>query len=99
MGARARITSKGQITLPKEVRDRHNLRPGDVVEFVERDGETIVTPRNRRLVDLIGILGPPPTGARLSIEEIDEGIMDAVAEDDVRIQREWHQGIAEDERE
>ncbi|MDQ6437004.1 AbrB/MazE/SpoVT family DNA-binding domain-containing protein [Mesorhizobium sp. LHD-90] len=91
MGARAKITSKGQITLPKEVRDRHHLKPGDIVEFVERDGETIVKPRNIRAVDLAGILGPPPSGKGLSIEEIDEAIMDAVVEDDERIQREWHQ--------
>lgn len=95
MGARAKLTSKGQITLPKEVRDRHNLRPGDIVEFVERNGETVVKPRNLRAVDLIGILGPPPSGETLTIAQIDEAIMNAVAEDDVRIVREWHEGIDE----
>lgn len=34
-----RITSKGQITLPKLVRDALGLKPGDAIEFVygERD--------------------------------------------------------------
>lgn len=81
MGVRATVTSKGQITIPKEVRDRHKLKPGDIVEFIERDGETIVKPRNLRAVDLIGILGPPPSGTPLSVEEMDDAIMDAVAED------------------
>ena len=33
---RAKITSKGQVTLPKRVRDSLGLRPGDEIEFTER---------------------------------------------------------------
>jgi len=33
--ARARLTSKGQITIPKAVRERLGLQPGDEIEFVE----------------------------------------------------------------
>jgi hypothetical protein len=40
-------------------------------------------------MDLAGILGKPPNGVTLSIEDMDEAIMDAVVEDDERIQREW----------
>lgn len=83
MGARAKITSKGQITLPKEVRERHNLKPGDVVEFVERNGETVVKARNLRAIDLIGILGPPPNGPK-TLEEIEEAIAGAWAEHGMR---------------
>ncbi len=37
--ADATVTSKGQITIPKPVRDRMGLKPGDQIEFVEADGK------------------------------------------------------------
>jgi len=38
----ATLTSKGQLTLPKELRDRLGLQQGDVVEFIEENGKIIV---------------------------------------------------------
>ncbi|MBI2919246.1 MAG: AbrB/MazE/SpoVT family DNA-binding domain-containing protein [Chloroflexi bacterium] len=35
---KTRITTKGQVTVPKEVRERLGLRPGDELEFVEEGG-------------------------------------------------------------
>jgi antitoxin PrlF len=39
-----RVTSKGQVTIPKADRDALGIRPGDVVEF-ERDGERLFISR------------------------------------------------------
>ena len=36
--AKTKITTKGQVTIPKEVRERMGLRPGDELEFTEEDG-------------------------------------------------------------
>lgn len=36
------MTSKGQVTLPKELRDRLGLQQGDVIEFIEENGKIIM---------------------------------------------------------
>jgi AbrB family looped-hinge helix DNA binding protein len=36
--ARTRVTTKGQVTIPKEVRERLGIRPGDELEFTEENG-------------------------------------------------------------
>ena len=36
--AKTKITTKGQVTIPKGVRERMGLRPGDELEFTEEDG-------------------------------------------------------------
>jgi AbrB family looped-hinge helix DNA binding protein len=91
MGARALITSKGQITLPKEVRDRLSLKPGDAVEFIEEGGRTWVHPRTLRAVDLAGILHRPGMKT-VTVEEMHNAIGEALVEDDERIKREWDEG-------
>jgi len=35
------ITSKGQVTIPKPVRDALDLRPGDRIDFDVRDGAIV----------------------------------------------------------
>ena len=74
----ARMTSKGQITLPKDIRDRLGLKQGDRVRFiVEDDGRVRLLPAKRDVSELFGIL-PRPRRA-LSIEEMDDIVQTAVA--------------------
>jgi AbrB family looped-hinge helix DNA binding protein len=35
---RARVTRKGQVTIPKEVRELFRFKPGDQLEFIEDEG-------------------------------------------------------------
>ena len=37
--AKTKLTSKGQVTIPKAVRDQLGLRPGDEIDFVEENGD------------------------------------------------------------
>jgi AbrB family looped-hinge helix DNA binding protein len=75
----ATVTGKGQITLPKEVRERLRLRDGGKVRFTFEDGDRIVvTNGGPRLSDLFGILGKPPRS--LTLEEMDEVIQQAAVD-------------------
>lgn len=38
----AKVTSKGQITLPKEVREKLGVHPGEAVGFEERDNRVFI---------------------------------------------------------
>jgi len=69
----ATVTSKGQITIPKPVRDELGLRAGDRVAFrVLEDGSVVVEPETIDLLDLKGALKARRRGVTLS--DMDEAI-------------------------
>lgn len=39
-----RVQAKGQVTIPKEIREKLNVQPGDLVVFVETDEGVMVKP-------------------------------------------------------
>jgi antitoxin PrlF len=81
----ATITSKGQITLPKEIREHLRVAEGDRIEFViEAGGEVEVRPVTGSFRDLLGIAHRPDLRPP-TIEELEEMLLDAVAEDNQRI--------------
>jgi AbrB family looped-hinge helix DNA binding protein len=56
----ATLTSKGQLTLPKEVRVALGVGPGDRVDFVRmEDGNFAVIPATKPVKRLKGILRKP----------------------------------------
>jgi antitoxin PrlF len=82
ISARSRLTSKGQTTVPKEVRDALQLPDGAQIEWVvEKDGSVAtVRPRTLRAVDLAGLLGKPPNGRHATIKDMDDAIGEAVGD-------------------
>jgi antitoxin PrlF len=81
------VTSKGQITLPKEVRDHFHLRTGDQVEFrIEPGGMVEVRPVSSSILRLFGILHQPGMEPA-SGKEMDEALGRYLAEEDERIQK------------
>tara|TARA_R110002020_G_scaffold316361_10_gene531570 strand:+ start:9543 stop:9824 length:282 start_codon:yes stop_codon:yes gene_type:complete len=73
------LSAKGQITLPKEIRDALAIRPNDTVIFTVEDGRLILTPKNVSFSDLAGFLGSPPNGPA-TLDEIEEAIASAAAQ-------------------
>ena len=82
--ATATITSKGQMTLPKDVRDDLQLEPGDQVDFVKEGDVYVLRARNVRIETLAGILGKSPAGP-MTPEQEDGALADALTEEDERI--------------
>jgi AbrB family looped-hinge helix DNA binding protein len=65
----AKVTSKGQITLPKAVRDALELAPGDRVLFRVQDGHAILA-RTPDLIELAGSIPVPESVRGLSWPQI-----------------------------
>ena len=82
----ATLTTKGQITIPADVRRKLDLHPGDRVDFILDDkGGVRLAAKKRPLTDLLGLLRQPDRAA-LSVEEMDEAVLRGVGEDWERIQ-------------
>ena len=75
----ATMTSKGQLTVPAEVRERLGLRAGSRVSFVETSPGTYELRVERgSLHDLDGLF--PWSGTPKTLEEMDAGIAEGAAE-------------------
>lgn len=53
----ATLTSKGQTTIPKEIRDSLSMKAGDRMTFtLMPDGTVVMRVKTRRVTDLAGVL-------------------------------------------
>ena len=69
----ATVTSKGQVTLPKPIRDRLQLEPGDKIEFLlDGDGRLRVEPVTASVTQLKGMVPRPSTA--ITLEQMDAAI-------------------------
>jgi AbrB family looped-hinge helix DNA binding protein len=75
---KSRVSERGQITIPKRLRERLGIRPGQVLEFEADDGKLVATKVNDRdpVEGVYGILGDPGSTDEL-MDEI-RGVPDAV---------------------
>ena len=80
--AASTLTSKGQITIPKEVRDRLGVREGDRIVFqLDEQGRVVLLPDIQDpLAGLLGILRHRARDRPATIEEMKEAIRNRTAE-------------------
>lgn len=82
------VTSKGQFTLPRDVREAMGVKAGDKVEvFVSREGETVLRTINKPASAIFGrgaayAKGPPDE------EKRQQTVADAVAARGTRVRSE-----------
>jgi antitoxin PrlF len=68
------VTSKGQVTLPKALRDRLGIVPGTSLDFViDGAGNLVARPLQRDPMAVCGLLQRPGQ-APVSVEEMDEAV-------------------------
>ena len=78
----ATVTSKGQVTIPKEVRDDLGIESGTKLYFVRTTQGYVIKAASNSVLRLAGTLkydGPPVT-----VEEMNDAVMDEAAARDAR---------------
>jgi AbrB family looped-hinge helix DNA binding protein len=74
--AEATLTSKGQITIPKEVRELFGLNDGDRVGFISESGWIIMVPLKGNILDLYGSV--PHKGKTIDFNKLREKVKRAI---------------------
>lgn len=77
MGRVTTLTRKGQVTIPKEVRDALGLKPHDKIAFTVENGHATLRRAYLSLDEIAGSI--PPLGRTISDAEMSEIVRDEVA--------------------
>ena len=70
----ATITSKGQVTIPADIRKALGLSAGERVVFTRLDdGTTVMRAKTRSVLELKGMLKPARRQRKVSVEDMNIG--------------------------
>ena len=72
----ATITSKGQITLPKDIRAKLHLDAGEKIDFQldEEHGIATLIPLNKHIDDVFGIIKRKTKKRTISVDDMDKSV-------------------------
>lgn len=86
----ATLTSKGQLTLPKDIRDQLSLKAGSRLDFhVNADGWLLARPVTNTALGLAGMLKRPGQAA-VSVEAMNEAVLATAAMLNPKLQAATH---------
>jgi antitoxin PrlF len=72
--ANATVTSKGQVTIPADIRRSMNLVAGQQVVFTQlSDGTTVMRAKTRSVADSLGMLKPNGSKRKVAIKDMNIG--------------------------
>lgn len=75
------VTSKGQITIPRSVREAMGLHPGDQVTFTINQEQKLFLQKNVNDPSCAGLLKHYGKGITLNDEDVQKAIQQGIAED------------------
>jgi len=73
------MTSKGQTTVPAEIRNILKLKAGDRIRYVHHNGEVMIRAKNKRAIDMAGKFHDP-NRATVTLDEMKEAIAEAIGD-------------------
>jgi len=73
------LTSKGQVTIPKSVRNKLNLKTGDKVDFKISGKDVMLVPVSKSVEEVFGILSGKSTN-KISADEMRDLLKKRLAE-------------------
>lgn len=65
------VTTKGQVTIPMELREKLGIKPGDRVGFVDEDGKIVLQRQETAIEAVFGIV---KTRKGATLEQIEDAI-------------------------
>jgi AbrB family looped-hinge helix DNA binding protein len=79
--AHSKVTSQGQISVPADVRKKHGVGPGSILEWVE-EGDKIVVRRKGTYTseDIHKVLFPDGPPKRISLKKMKEALARGISE-------------------
>jgi antitoxin PrlF len=70
----ATVTSKGQVTIPAEIRRSMSLVAGQQVVFTQlSDGTTVMRAKTRSIADSVGMLKPADRKRKVAVKDMNMG--------------------------